>query len=116
MLLWIRSQLRCVLRKCRKGLASSRERALPPPRTAPKERSMIQVKEFRACEKTSQWKTSEGLRLDQSRAIALVAREKSLLPTARAEPLMAPAEEPPIIGKGLPCACTRGISPIRFRT
>src|SRR5512142_1232212 len=99
----IRSQLRCLLRKCLKGVASNKDLALPPPRIAPKERSSIHVRELRACEKRSQRKISEGLRSDQTRARSLVAKAKSSLPTARAEPLIAPAEEPPMIGKGLPC-------------
>src|SRR5271157_4734694 len=116
MLSWIRSQLSCVLRKYRKGVASNKEWALPPPRTAPKERSNIQVRELRACEKTSQRKISDGLSPDQARAVTLVAKAKSSLPAARAAPLIAPAEEPPTIGKGFPCVCTRFISPMRFRT
>src|SRR3974390_1776642 len=108
---WIRSQLRRALRKCFKGLASNKERALPPPRNAPKERSSIQVRELRACETTSQWKISDGLSSDQNRETTLVTNAKSSLPAARAEPLMAPAEEPPTMGKGLPCVCTRFISP-----
>src|SRR5271157_3430870 len=103
MLSWIRSQLRCVLRKCLKGVASNKEWALPPPRTAPNERSSIQVRELRVCEKTSQRKMSEGLSSDQSRAVTLVTKAKLSLPAARAAPLIAPAEAPSIMGKGLPC-------------
>src|SRR5271169_1029170 len=102
MLSWIRSQFRCVLRKCLKGVESNKDRALPPPRTPPNERSTIQVRELRACENMSQRKMSEGLSSDQSREVTLVTKAKSSLPAARAEPLIAPAEEPPIIGKGLP--------------
>src|ERR1019366_1022124 len=101
---------------CCQGPASQEDRALPPPRTAPKDRSNIQVMELRACDKTSQRKTSVGLRLDQRWARTLVAKAKSSLPTARAEPLIAPAEEPPIMGKGLPWVWIRSISPMRFRT
>ena len=50
---WIRLQSRCVLRKCCSGDASSKEWAFPPPSTAPKERSMIQVMELRAWASTS---------------------------------------------------------------
>ena len=35
-------------------------------------------------------------------AVIRVACENSLLPTAKAAPLMAPAEAPPMMGKGLP--------------
>src|SRR5579871_1439646 len=103
MLSGIRSQWRCVLRKCFKGVASNKDRALPPPRIPPKERSNIQVRELWACDKRSQRKTSEGLRSDQTCARTLVAKAKSSLPTARAAALIAPAEEPPMIRKGLPC-------------
>src|SRR5450755_4702825 len=101
---WIRSQSRCELRKCRKGDASSNDRAFPPPRTAPKERSNIQVIELRACEKASQRKISEGRSSAQSLARTRVASENSSQPTASPHPFTAPAEEPPMIGKGLPCA------------
>src|ERR1700676_4763790 len=104
MLSLMRAHFRWVRRKPCKGLASNRERALPPPRTAPKERSSIQVMELRACDKTSQRKTSVGLREDQRWARIRVAEAKSSQPAARAEPLMAPAEEPPMMGKGLPWA------------
>src|SRR5664279_148224 len=99
---WILSQSRCALRKCRRGDASSNDRALPPPITAPKERSKIQVIELRAWEKASQRNMSEGRSSAQSLARTLVAREKSSQPTASPHPFTAPAEEPPMIGKGLP--------------
>ncbi len=63
---------------------------------------MIQVRELRVCDKISVLKTSEGLRPAQRCAITLVAKEKSSQPTASPEPLIAPAEVPPMMGKGLP--------------
>src|ERR1700761_2727943 len=112
----MREQSRCFVRKCRKGEASSSERALPPPSAPPKERSRIQIRELWACETKSQRKTSEGFRFAQRLARTLVACEKLSLPIAKAEPLTAPAEAPPMTGKGLPLVWTRLISPSRLRT
>ena len=63
---WIRLQSRWVLRKWRSGVASNSDRALPPPRAPPKDRSSIQTRELWAWDKRSQRKMSEGLRPAQS--------------------------------------------------
>src|ERR1035437_4383865 len=54
------------------------------------------------CDVVSQRKTSVGRRLAHRWARALVVKAKSSAPAAKAEPLIAPAEEPPMMGKGLP--------------
>src|ERR1017187_1488507 len=99
MFCWIWSQSRWALRNFRKGVASRNDLALPPPSTAPNERSMIQVKELRAWAKASQRKISEGRNSAHSLARTLVAMENSSQPTARAQPFTAPADEPPKLWK-----------------
>src|ERR1022692_3116723 len=99
---WILSQSRCLLRKWCKGVESNNDRALPPPRIAPKERSNIQFRELCAWDKRPQRKISEGSIVAQTSARVWVAEAKSSQPVARAAPLIAPAEAPPMIGKGLP--------------
>src|ERR1035438_3420015 len=49
----------------------------------------------------------EGLRPDQSRARISVVDAKSSLPAAKAPPLIAPAEVPPMMENGLPRVRTR---------
>ena len=100
----MREQSRCFFRKWRSG-----SRVQQRPRVAAAQRAaegkiedpdqgVVGLRNEVAAENIG------GLEVGPQIGEKFVACEKSLLPMARAEPLIAPADAPPMMGKGLPLA------------